>query len=57
MALVEHLQATGATLLDVQWRTEHLATLGVVEIPREEYLHRVAIAVAGETSRPPDGPL
>ncbi len=25
-------------LFDVQWRTEHLATLGVVEIPRERYL-------------------
>ena len=25
-------------LLDVQWRTDHLATLGVVEIPRERYL-------------------
>ena len=25
-------------LLDVQWRTDHLATLGVVEVPREDYL-------------------
>ena len=25
-------------LLDVQWRTEHLASLGVVELPRQEYL-------------------
>ena len=25
-------------LLDVQWRTDHLATLGVVEIPRDRYL-------------------
>jgi leucyl/phenylalanyl-tRNA--protein transferase len=32
-------------LLDVQWRTDHLATLGVVEIPRAEYLVRVADAV------------
>ncbi|MFZ5870563.1 MAG: leucyl/phenylalanyl-tRNA--protein transferase [Actinomycetota bacterium] len=31
-------------LLDVQWRTPHLATLGVVEIPREEYLRRLARA-------------
>ena len=29
-------------LLDVQWRTDHLATLGVVEIPREDYLERLA---------------
>ena len=32
-------------LLDVQWRTDHLATLGVVEIPRSDYLRRVAAAV------------
>jgi leucyl/phenylalanyl-tRNA---protein transferase len=33
-------------LLDVQWRTDHLATLGVVEIPREEYLARLRVALA-----------
>ena len=35
VALVEHLVAAGAEgrLLDVQWQTPHLATLGVVEIP------------------------
>jgi len=43
--LVEHLRATGATLLDVQWRTDHLASLGVIEIPRDEYLQRLAVAV------------
>jgi leucyl/phenylalanyl-tRNA---protein transferase len=32
-------------LLDVQWRTDHLATLGVVEIPREEYLRRLELAL------------
>lgn len=31
-------------LLDVQWRTDHLASLGVVEIPRAEYLERAAAA-------------
>src|SRR5699024_10825707 len=31
-------------LLDVQWRTDHLASLGVVEIPRAEYLRRLARA-------------
>ena len=36
----------GATLLDVQWRTPHLARLGVVEIPRAEYLSRLADAVS-----------
>ena len=38
VALVEWLRATGATLLDVQWRTDHLASLGVVDIPRGTYL-------------------
>jgi leucyl/phenylalanyl-tRNA--protein transferase len=33
-------------LLDVQWRTEHLATLGVIEIPRREYLSRLDAALA-----------
>ena len=32
-------------LLDVQWRTEHLGTLGVVEIPRSDYLRRVRSAL------------
>lgn len=31
-------------LLDVQWRTDHLATLGVVEIARDDYLRRLARA-------------
>ncbi|WP_051218593.1 leucyl/phenylalanyl-tRNA--protein transferase [Nocardioides insulae] len=34
----------GSRLLDVQWTTPHLASLGVVEVPREEYLQRLAIA-------------
>ena len=40
VALVELLSDEYAErrLLDVQWRTEHLATLGVVEIPRKEDL-------------------
>lgn len=32
-------------LVDVQWRTDHLASLGVVEVPRSAYLQRVARAV------------
>ena len=36
----------GSRLVDVQWRTDHLATLGVVEIPREEYLARLGRALA-----------
>jgi leucyl/phenylalanyl-tRNA---protein transferase len=32
-------------LLDVQWRTDHLATLGVTEIPRARYLELLAAAL------------
>lgn len=43
VTLVEILGRDGRDrLLDVQWRTEHLATLGVVHIPRSEYLLRLA---------------
>ncbi|MFM8302751.1 MAG: leucyl/phenylalanyl-tRNA--protein transferase [Actinomycetota bacterium] len=46
LVLVERLRAGGGTLFDVQWRTPHLASLGVVEISRDEYGRRVADAVA-----------
>jgi leucyl/phenylalanyl-tRNA--protein transferase len=45
VALVDRLRAGGATLLDVQWATPHLRSLGVVEIPRDAYLARLADAV------------
>jgi leucyl/phenylalanyl-tRNA--protein transferase len=32
-------------LLDVQWQTDHLATLGVVAIPRAKYLEKLSKAV------------
>jgi leucyl/phenylalanyl-tRNA--protein transferase len=32
-------------VLDVQWRTDHLGSLGVVEIPRRDYLRAIAVAV------------
>jgi leucyl/phenylalanyl-tRNA---protein transferase len=40
VGLVAMLREDGGSdrLLDVQWRTDHLATLGVVEVPRTEYL-------------------
>jgi leucyl/phenylalanyl-tRNA--protein transferase len=46
--LVERLRAGGGTLLDVQWSTPHLASLGVLEIPRADYLARLATAVAAD---------
>lgn len=33
-------------LLDTQWQTPHLATLGVVELPRPDYLTRLQEALA-----------
>jgi leucyl/phenylalanyl-tRNA--protein transferase len=36
----------GRRLLDTQWQTPHLASLGVVEIPRPEYLRRLEVALA-----------
>lgn len=44
--LARHLRRNGAALLDVQWRTDHLATLGVVGIDRRDYVSRVRAAAA-----------
>jgi len=52
VALVEKMKACGGELLDVQWVTPHLAGLGAVEIPRAEYLRRLARAVARPSLRP-----
>jgi leucyl/phenylalanyl-tRNA--protein transferase len=51
VALVDLLLRDGdrRRLLDVQWRTEHLASLGVVDVPRVEYLRRLRIALRCET--------
>lgn len=44
--LVERLRSCGDDrLLDVQWQTDHLATLGVIEVPRAEYLSRLSRAL------------
>jgi leucyl/phenylalanyl-tRNA--protein transferase len=49
VALVERLGSRGATLLDVQWLTPHLASLGAVEVPRPDYLRRLATALERPT--------
>jgi leucyl/phenylalanyl-tRNA--protein transferase len=46
VALVDLMRASGMTLLDVQWCTDHLASLGAIAISRQEYLARLAAAVA-----------
>lgn len=50
--LVERLNAGGFVLLDTQFVTPHLASLGGIEIPREAYEERLAEAllVAGDWS-------
>jgi leucyl/phenylalanyl-tRNA--protein transferase len=45
MALVELMRQTGMTLLDVQWQTKHLESLGAIEIARERYLALLAEAL------------
>lgn len=47
VALVDRLRAGGggARLLDVQWQTPHLATLGVVQVERDDYLRMLARAL------------
>ncbi|MHB8504209.1 MAG: leucyl/phenylalanyl-tRNA--protein transferase [Acidimicrobiales bacterium] len=48
VGLVERLRRGGGALLDVQWATDHLRSLGAVEVRREEY-HRL---LAGALHRP-----
>ncbi|MGC8627816.1 MAG: leucyl/phenylalanyl-tRNA--protein transferase [Acidimicrobiales bacterium] len=46
VALVKALRAGGARLLDVQWVTPHLASLGAVPVSRERYLSLLQEALA-----------
>jgi leucyl/phenylalanyl-tRNA--protein transferase len=43
--LVAHLRARGYQLLDIQQLTPHTARLGAIELPRVEYLRRLARVV------------
>ena len=51
MALVELMRTSGMSLLDVQWCKAHLASLGAIAIPRQEYLARLVGAVAKSDSQ------
>ena len=53
VALVELLrdQPEEPRLLDVQWQTPHLASLGVVQVGRREYLDRLPEALAAAVPR------
>lgn len=46
LKLVELLNGAGYTLLDAQYVNQHLTQFGIVEIPREEYLHKLNNALA-----------
>jgi leucyl/phenylalanyl-tRNA--protein transferase len=46
VALVELMREGGGTLLDVQWTTPHLMSLGAVDVSRARYLELVADAIA-----------
>ena len=49
VALVDRLRRGGASLLDVQWLTPHLASLGAEAVSRSEYHRRLCQAL----ERPP----
>lgn len=55
--LVDWLGATGGRLLDVQWTTPHLVSLGAVDVPRSTYLDLLAAALdASAASESHGGP-
>jgi leucyl/phenylalanyl-tRNA--protein transferase len=45
VGLVDALSAGGSRLLDVQWATDHLVSLGAIEIRREAYLDLLSEAL------------
>ena len=44
-AACELFALDGVELFDVQWNTEHLATMGAIDISRAKYLRALAVAV------------
>jgi leucyl/phenylalanyl-tRNA--protein transferase len=45
MGLVDLMRSSGMMLLDVQWCTDHLASLGAVPLSRTDYLQQLARAL------------
>jgi len=45
VALVSRMRDAGATLLDGQWMTDHLRSLGAIEVSRERYLELLDTAI------------
>ncbi len=50
--LVDLLVARNTILLDVQWTTPHLVSLGAVDISRADYLERLAAALSATPPSP-----
>ena len=50
--LVALMRRAGFVLLDCQFMTDHLASLGAVEIGRDEYLMKLAAAADGPAANP-----
>jgi len=50
VALVDAMKSTGGALLDVQWLTPHLESLGAVDIERDEYLQLLDAAIKRPTA-------
>lgn len=46
--LVEHLTERGFILLDTQFLTDHLKSLGAIEIPQSEYLEKLNVALESD---------
>ena len=46
VGLVEELRQVPGALLDVQWTTDHLTSLGAIDVDRAGYLERLAEAIA-----------
>jgi leucyl/phenylalanyl-tRNA--protein transferase len=54
LALVDLMRDSKMILLDVQWRTDHLASLGAIDVSRASYLAQLAAALVDGTSRTED---
>ncbi|MGI8705445.1 MAG: leucyl/phenylalanyl-tRNA--protein transferase [Sphingomicrobium sp.] len=48
--LVARLKAGGYAFLDCQFMTEHLASLGAIDVPRDRYVELLTAALGGEGS-------
>ncbi|MDA1262504.1 MAG: leucyl/phenylalanyl-tRNA--protein transferase [Planctomycetota bacterium] len=50
VSLVNRLRARGFLLLDCQYANPHIVSLGAIEIPAEDYLARLALAIQVPTA-------